>query len=155
MPEASPVEFIRFADEENSVIVRVLGRLGPGILTLHDHLRAEIVVHSGFARGQLDTPLSRHDLHAWERALDTLDAGQSVRWMDDGRNPEIQVERTDDPQYVEIVVIDPVTSMTSVRVAVCLPDGWLTDHRDRLQLVQRTWPSEVIQTPYGALTWRT
>ncbi|WP_200208774.1 DUF5959 family protein [Micromonospora coerulea] len=155
MSEARPVELIRLADEENSVIVRVLGRLEPGILAHHDYLRAEIVVHSGFARGQLAAPLARHDLDDWERALDVLEAGQSVRWMDDGRNPEIQVERTDNFQYVEVVVIDPVMSMTSVRLAVCLPDGWLADLRDRLQLVRRTWPSEVIETPYGALAWRT
>ena len=74
--------------------------------------------------------------------------------MEDGRT-EIQVERTDDSEYVAVVVIDPVMSMTSVRVAVCLSDGWLTDQRDRLQLVRRTWPSEVIETSYGALTWRT
>ncbi|MFE9959335.1 DUF5959 family protein [Micromonospora sp. NPDC005299] len=155
MSEAGPVELIRLADEENSVIVRVLGRLEPGNLTFHDYFRAEIVVDSGFARGQLGTPLSRDDLDDWERTVDALEAGQSVRWMEDGRNPEIQVERTDEADYVEVVVIDPVMSMTSVRVAVCLPDGWLTDHRDRLQLVRRTWPSEVNKTSYGALTWRT
>lgn len=155
MPEPSPVELIRFADEENTVIVRVLGRFSPGVLTFHDHLRAEIVVNSGFARGQLDTPLSRDDLDDWERALGALDAGESVRWMNDGRNPEIQVERTDDSDYLEVAVIDPVMSMTSVRVAVRPASGWLTDHRDRLQLVRRTWPSEVIRTSYGALTWRT
>lgn len=155
MPEASSVELIRFVDEENSVVVRVLGRFSPGVLTFHDHFRAEIVVNSGFARGQLDTPLSRSDLDDWERALDALDAGQSVRWMEDGHNPEIQVERTEDSPYVDVVVIDPVMSMTSVRVAVRLPDGWLADHRDRLQQVRRSWPSEVIETSYGALTWRT
>lgn len=155
MPEARPVELIRFADEENSVIVRILGRLEPGILTFHDHFRAEIVVDSGFARGQLDAPLSRYDLDDWERALDALGAGQSVRWMQDGRNPEIQVERTYDSDYVEVVVIDPAMSMSSVRVPVRLTTEWLTDHLDRLQLVRRTWPSQVTKTSYGALTWRT
>ena len=155
MADAGPVELIRFADEENSVVVRVLGRLEPGILAYHDYLRAEIVVHSGFARGRLDVPLSRRDLDDWERALEALGAGRSVRWMEDGRNPEIQVERTDDSEYVEVVVIDPVMWMTSVRVAVCLSDGWLTDQCDRLQLVRETWPSEVIETSYGARTWRT
>jgi hypothetical protein len=52
-------------------------------------------------------------------------------------------------------VIDPVMSMTSVRVAVCLLDGWLDDHRDRLQLVRQTWRSEVMETSPGTLTWRT
>jgi hypothetical protein len=155
MPEAGPVELIRFADDENSVIIRVLGRFSPGVLTFHDHLRAEIVVKSGFACGRLDTPLSRDDLDDWERALGALETGDSVNWMDDGRNPEIQVERTDISNYVEVTVIDPVMSMTSVRVAVHMADGWLTDHRDRLQLVRQTWPTEVVETSYGALTWRT
>jgi hypothetical protein len=89
MSEAGAVELIRLADEENSVIVRVLGRFSPGVLTFHDHFRVEIIVDSGFARGQIDASLSRHDLDDWEQALEGLHAGQSVRWMDDGRNPEI------------------------------------------------------------------
>src|SRR5579859_53687 len=139
MPEAGDVDLIRFAGEDSSVIVRVLGRLNPGILETHDYLRAEMVVHSGFARGQVETPLSRRDLDDWQRALDAIDAGGSVRWPEGGRGPEIQVERTEDTPWMEIVVADPVVSMTSVSVAICPPDDWLADHLARLELVQRTW----------------
>jgi hypothetical protein len=149
VPDPDPIDLVYLADEENSVIVRVLGRMTPGILTLHDYLRAEISVASGFANGQLDCPLAPRDIDGWERLLDQLDDGQSVQWMDDGRNPEIQIERTDDSSYVDVVVLDHAQSVTSIRVAVNLAGDWIADHRDRLRRVRETWPSEVVQTEYG------
>ena len=109
---------------------------------------------SGFANGQLDCPVAPRDLDEWEQLLDQLDAGQSVQWMDDGRNPEIQIERTDDSSYVEVVVFDHAQSGTSTRVAVNLAGDWIADHRNRLRRVRETWPREVVQTEYGALRWR-
>ena len=108
MVEASAVDLIRFADQQTSVIVRVLGRLHPGILAYHDDLRMEISVCSGFARGQLEAPLSRRHLDEWEQALSALEAGQNIQWMNDGRNPEIQVEPADDAPCVDVLVTDPV-----------------------------------------------
>ena len=110
-------------------------------------------MHSGFARGQLDTTLSRRDLHEWQLALDALDAGHSVRWMDTGRQPEIQVERTgESSRYVEVAVIDEVGSMTWVRIAVCLPEGWLDDHRAR-QRRPRTVSSRIGERALLIAIW--
>jgi hypothetical protein len=155
MSEASAVDLVRFVGEESSVVVRVCGRLKPGILAYHDYLRAQIVVDSGFARGQVEMPLSRRDLDDWQRALDEIGAGHGALWPEGGRGPEIHVEATDTSEWIDVVVSDPVASMTSISVALCLPDDWLADHRQRLELVRRTWPSEVVETSYGGLTWRT
>lgn len=154
MSETDAVELIRLADEANSVIVRVLGRYGPGVLQLHDCLKAEIVVHSGFARGRLDVPLLADDLDAWGRALDALASWQSVRWMDDGRNPEVAVDTKEGSRYVTVTVTDSACSATSTRLAVRLADDWVSDHRERLRHVRAAWPSEVVTTDLGFLTWR-
>ncbi|MCX4596749.1 DUF5959 family protein [Streptomyces sp. NBC_01549] len=90
MAEDSSVDLIRLADGESSLEVRVLGRTLPGVLTLHDHLDAEIVVTSGFAQGRLDVCLAPEDLNSWSQVLGELAAGRDAVWMDDGRNPEIR-----------------------------------------------------------------
>ncbi len=158
MVEASAVDLIRFADEQTSVIVRVLGRLHPGILAYHDYLRMEISVCSGFARGQLEAPLSRRHLDEWEQALGALEAGQDIQWMDDGRNAEIQVEPADDAPCVDVVVTDPVESLSSIRVTVCLPDDWLTDRRCCSISPSTDRPQHAEHTPLNArvhgLPWR-
>jgi hypothetical protein len=153
MEPDQPVDLVRLADDEKSVVVRVLGRYQPGVLTLHDHLRAEIVVSGGFAHGRLDVCLAPYDLQDWEHALDALAAGQDIRWMGD-RAPELRIELGDEPGVLEIVVEDEPQSMTMVRVPLVLPAGWIDDQRVLLREIRRVWPSEVVETSPNAYQWR-
>jgi hypothetical protein len=154
MDEGSAGDLIRLADEENSPVVRVLGRTMPGVLTLHDFLDAEIVVTSGFAQGRLEVCLSPDDLDDWSEALGEVAAGRDAVWMDDGRNPEIRFESSDQDGVVVVVVEDVAASGTSVRVPVRLADGWADDHYERLRRVRADWPQEVVQTSPGTYEWR-
>ncbi|MFG2803450.1 DUF5959 family protein [Streptomyces pseudovenezuelae] len=65
----------------------------------------------------------------WAEALELLAEGQPVRWMDDGRNPEIRI--TPKGPYITpsevlnaivVVVRDTAVSLTSVCLLVRLPD---------------------------------
>jgi len=64
----------------------------------------------------------------WAEALELLSEGQPVRWMDDGRNPEIRI--TPKGPYITpsevlnaiVVVRDTAVSLTSVCLLVRLPD---------------------------------
>jgi hypothetical protein len=154
MDEGSAGDLIRLADEENSPVVRVLGRTMPGVLTLHDFLDAEIVVTSGFAQGRLEVCLSPDDLDDWSEALGEVAAGRDAVWMDDGHNPEIRFESSDQDGVVVVVVEDVAASGTSVRVPVRLADGWADDHYERLRRVRADWPQEVVQTSPGTYEWR-
>ncbi|MEU8540563.1 DUF5959 family protein [Streptomyces sp. NPDC048717] len=154
MDESSAGELIRLADEESSLVVRVLGRTMPGVLALHDFLDAEIVVTSGFAQGRLEACLAPDDLDGWSEALGEVAAGRDAVWMDDGRNPEIRLESSTQDGGVAIVVEDVAASGASVRVPLRLAAGWADDHRERLRHVRAHWPQEVIETSPGAYEWR-
>ncbi|AWW35357.1 DUF5959 family protein [Streptomyces cadmiisoli] len=154
MAEDSTVDLICLADEESSLMVRVLSRHMPGVLPWHDFLDAEIVVTSGFAQGRLDVCLAPDDLDSWSKVLRTLAAGRDAAWMDDGRNPEIRFEPSSQNGIAAVVVEDFARTGTSVRVPVRLADGWADDHNERLQRVRATWPQEVVQTSPGAYEWR-
>ncbi|MFJ8807632.1 DUF5959 family protein [Streptomyces sp. NPDC102490] len=138
------------ADEESSFVVRVLGRTMPGVLTLPDFLDAEIIVTSGFAQGRLEVCLAPDDLDGWSEALGEVAAGRDAAWMDDGRNPEIRLESTDQDGVVVVAVEDVAASGASVCVPLRLADGWVDDHYERLWRVRAKWPQEVAQTSPGA-----
>ena len=154
MTDTQAAELIHLADEDSSVVVRVLGRLEPGVLLYHDLLRAEIIVESAFAKGELPVPLRREDLDDWEQALEALAAEQNILWMGYS-DPNIKIEFDDDSSYLGITVTDAAASATSISIAVDPPDDWLRRHRARLQLVRDTWPCETIETSYGSVMWRT
>jgi hypothetical protein len=154
MDEGSAGDLICLADEESSLVVRVLGRTMPGVLTLHDFLDAEIVITSGFAQGRLEVCLAPDDLDGWSEVLGEVAAGRDAVWMDDGRNPEIRLESSDQDGIVVVAVEDVAASGTSVRVPVRLADGWAADHYERLRRVRADWPQEVVQTSPGAYAWR-
>ncbi|MFB9435694.1 DUF5959 family protein [Streptomyces showdoensis] len=148
------MDLIRLADGESSLEVRVLGRTMPGVLTLHDHLDAELVVTSGFAHGRLDVCLAPEDLDSWSRVLGELAAGRDAVWMDDGRNPEIRFEPSGRQGAAVCVVEDLAASGTSVRVPVRLAGGWADEHVERLHRVRAAWPQEAAETSPGAYEWR-
>ncbi|MER5603945.1 DUF5959 family protein [Streptomyces sp. NPDC002265] len=129
MAEGQVAELIRFADDENSVTVRVLNKTTVGVPG--GCLEAEIVASSEFANGHLkEVYLLEDDLEQWAEVLDRLASGRSAVWMDDGRNPEITI--TPQGPYlsqgqtlnaVEIAVRDVSVSLTSVCILVRLADG--------------------------------
>ncbi|MFM9697666.1 DUF5959 family protein [Streptomyces europaeiscabiei] len=147
--EDGQLELVRLADEENSVVVRVVGPTTPG-LPWDGCLDVDIVVASEFANGHLkEVCLLPEDLENWGEALDLLAEGRPVEWMDDGRNPEVRITPTG-PYHsrngvldaVEVTVRDPVVSLTSVRVLIRLPEDWVDAQRlrlDRVRQVCRVW----------------
>ncbi|MFG3094472.1 DUF5959 family protein [Streptomyces sp. NPDC048202] len=154
MIESSTVDLIHLADEGSGLRVRVLGRHMPGVPAWHDFLDAEIVVDGGFVQGRLAVCLAPDDVDSWSQVLEALSAGREASWMDDGRNPEIRFEPSDQDGVVVIVVEDLAGSGTSVRVPVRLSEGWAVRHREHLQRVRVTWPQEVVQTSPGTYEWR-
>jgi hypothetical protein len=129
--EGNAVELIRLADHQNSVVVRVLGHRGLA------ELDAEIVIESSFCNGRLELRLSSKDLDDWAKALDDLAAGQSICWMTDLRNPEINIEFNTQFSVPLITVEDVRGSQTAMVVPVDLPDGWVDEQRGHLERVRR------------------
>ncbi|MEV6107449.1 DUF5959 family protein [Streptomyces sp. NPDC051940] len=148
------IDLIRLAGTEgNSVVVRVLGRDTPGVLTGHDTLRAEIVLGSDFVTGSLATWLLPEDVTEWEAALQALSAGRDVSWPEGGRGPELRIDLEDEFSRASVTVADRSMSLTSVTVTIGLTDGWLEEHYAKLQLVRAAWPREVIESAPGVYEW--
>ncbi|MFC5184742.1 DUF5959 family protein [Actinomadura harenae] len=131
------MELIKFDDGENSVIVEVVA---PGPL---ETLEVRITATSEFAHGHLDeVHLLREDLDEWAAILDTLAAGGSGAWMEQGRGPQMTIVPVEagDPSgprtWTEVTVTDAVASLTSVTLPIRLPDDWIEDHRTRLELAR-------------------
>lgn len=147
------VDLIRLADDEgNSVAVQVTGRDMPGVLTGHDTLFANVLVATGFVRGQLKVWLLPSDLVDWEKALDSLAAGRDVSWMGD-RAPEIRIRLEGERGCPDVIVDDVPGSMATVTVPVALEEGWIDDQRRRLGEVRRRWPREVVEPSFGVYEW--
>ncbi|MEU1785057.1 DUF5959 family protein [Streptomyces sparsogenes] len=131
-----PRELISLADGEgNSVMVSVLGcnpRWAAG-------LNAEIVVKTPFVSGCIDLALSASKLEGWADALDRLDAGVDVAWMEMSRGPSIFIQLNGERGCPEVVVEDESGSMVTVRVPLVPPDNWIADHRQRLRQVMDHW----------------
>ncbi|MER8097358.1 DUF5959 family protein [Streptomyces goshikiensis] len=136
MGNSPPRELISLADDEgNSVSVIVLGR-NPRWTT---GLDAEIVVKTPFVSGRIDLALYVARLESWANALDRLDAGEDVAWMEMSRGPSIFIQLTGERDCPEVVVEDESGSMVTVRVPLVPPDGWIADHRWRLRQVMDHW----------------
>ncbi|MFF3171161.1 DUF5959 family protein [Streptomyces sp. NPDC057900] len=136
MDDIVPRELISFADDEgNSVTVTVLGR-APGWPAV---LEAEIVVRTPFVSGRVDLALYTSRLESWSAALDRLDAGEDVAWMEMSRGPSIFVQLTGERDCPEVVVEDESRSMVTVRVPFVPPDDWIADHQQRLRKVMDHW----------------
>ncbi|MFC8958005.1 DUF5959 family protein [Streptomyces sp. NPDC057101] len=136
MGDIAPRELISLADDEgNSVTVNVLGR-DPGWSA---GLEAEIVVQTPFVSGRIDLILYSSKLESWADALDRLDAGEDVAWMEMSNGPSVFIQLVGEGDCPEVVVEDESGSMVTVRVPLVPPDDWIADHRQRLQLVMDHW----------------
>ncbi|KUM84419.1 MULTISPECIES: DUF5959 family protein [Streptomyces] len=136
MGGSPPRELISLADDEgNSVSINVLGR-SPGWSA---GLDAEIVVKTPFVSGRVDLALYVARLESWAAALDRLEAGEDVAWMDMNRGPSLFIQLTGERGCPEVVVEDESGSMVSVRIPLVPPNGWIADHRERLRHVMDYW----------------
>jgi hypothetical protein len=136
MGDIAPRELISLADDEgNSVTVNVLGR-NPRWAAVLD---AEIVVGTPFVSGCCYLALSVSKLESWSDALNRLDAGEDVAWMEMSRGASIFIQLTGERDCPEVVVEDESGSMVTVRVPIALPDDWIANHRQRLHQLMKHW----------------
>ncbi|GGJ40156.1 DUF5959 family protein [Streptomyces brasiliensis] len=136
MGDSPPRELIFLADDEgNSVTVNVLGRNPRWTAGLD----AEIVVQTPFVSGRIDLALWVSRLEGWADALDRLDAGVDVAWMEMSRGPSVFIQLSGERGCPEVVVEDESGSMVTVRVPLVPPDDWIADHRRRLRQVMDHW----------------
>ncbi|WP_367038268.1 DUF5959 family protein [Streptomyces sp. Je 1-332] len=136
MGDSPPRELISLADDEgNSVRVNVLRR-APSWST---GLDAEIVVRTPFVCGRIDLGLYLSRLESWADALDRLDAGEDIAWMEMSRGPSIFIQLAGERDCPEVVVEDEGGSMVTVRVPIVPPDDWVAHHRRRLHQVMSYW----------------
>ncbi|MEU6706158.1 DUF5959 family protein [Streptomyces wuyuanensis] len=136
MGDIVPRELISLADDEgNSVTVNVLGR-DP---RWSAGLDAEIAVRTPFVSGRIDLVLSASKLKSWADALNRLDAGEDIAWMEWDRGPSIWIQLSGERDCPEVVVEDESGSMVTVRVPLVPPDDWIADHRQRVDQVTAHW----------------
>lgn len=136
MPDFAPLDLALFADEEgNSVRITVLGP----VPHWPEGLTSEIVVCTPFVSGRTDLTLYDSKLLAWAEALDKLDAGEDIAWMETSNGPSVLIHLAGERDCPEVVVEDESRSMVTVRVPVDLPQGWIADHRERLRLLREVW----------------
>lgn len=142
MEEQGPIDLIRLVDmyDDNSVVVRVTGRDTMGDPQV---LVGEISVSTKFAKGTLKNWIFPADLAAWETVLNLLVRGENATWRKDKRAPELHVDVTAPDlheEQVRVSVVDRILSMTTVRVLIEPPEGWIEDQRALLARVRQTWP---------------
>lgn len=89
--------------------------------------------------GRIDLALSASKLEGWADALDRLDAGVDVAWMEMSRGPSVFIQLNGERGCPEVVVEDESGSMVTVRVPLVPPDNWIADHRQRLRQVMDHW----------------
>ena len=147
-PEA--IELIRLGDEAQHLSVVVLGRHSPGVLALHDVLRAEIVVESGIGTLRLATIIAPADVDDWDGALGLLADDEQVSWLGD-RCPEIEIGPGDGTGFWHATVSDPAQSGVAVQIPITINED---DNRARLEAVRKAYPCEVESTSPGSYQWR-
>jgi hypothetical protein len=145
MAEA-PVDLISLEGDGNSVILRITGKEQRKRPTGGDSLVGEFVVVTPFVSGTLQTWLSPEDLRQWQRALDSLDAGQDIAWREGKRAPWLFIELDEDDDRCQVTIKDHSMSLTTVTVTVPLDDAWFDDAYRRLDLVWETWPMTLPAT---------
>jgi hypothetical protein len=134
------IDLIRLEGDGNSVILRITGKGEREGLIEVDGLAGEFVVDTPFVRGTLETSLFPEDLRQWQQALDSLDAGQDIAWLEGKRVPWLFIELDEDDDRCQVTIEDHSMSLTGVTVTVPLADAWFDDAYRRLDLVRDTWP---------------
>lgn len=145
------LEFIRLGGEAQYLSVIVLGRHTPGVLLLHDILRAEIVIETGIGTLRLKTSIAPPDIDAWESAIDSLAEDEPVSWLG-SRCPEIEIGPGDGSGFWHATVSDPAQSGVIVQIPITIDEA---DSRDRLTALRRAYPREVVSTSPNSYEWRT
>ncbi|MFE4972418.1 DUF5959 family protein [Kitasatospora sp. NPDC056651] len=136
-----------------SVRVRVLGRHAPGSPLGHDWLDCEITVTADSVRGHFVTLVTERHLGHWERALERLERGSAVRWLDEEHGPELRIE-PGRPGGLWVTVSDTEESGVMLRVALSPAPGWLDQQRAMLKGVRDAYPTEVAELSPGLRPWR-
>ncbi|MEU9124412.1 DUF5959 family protein [Streptomyces sp. NPDC048506] len=150
MTESAPADLIHLADADgNRCIVRVTGRLQPGVLTGHDILRADVLVSASFIDARLNVHLFQRDLDAWQRDLSDLAPGRQAG-MGEDRGLSLVLHMHEGGR-LSVTVEDP--DRLTALLAICPEEGWVNDHQERLEQVRQTWPSEVVETAPMVYEW--
>ncbi|MBR7835204.1 hypothetical protein KDL01_18165 [Actinospica durhamensis] len=144
------IELIRLGTGAQYLSVIVLGRHTPGVLPLHDMLRAEIVIETGIGTLRLKTTIAPSDIDAWESAIDALAEDEPVSWLGN-RCPEIQIGPGDGSGFWHATVSDPAQSGAIVQIPITID---VDESRARLTAVQQAYPREVVSTSPGSYEWR-
>lgn len=149
MTEPAPADLIHLADADgNRCLVRITGRFQPGVLTGHDILCADVLVSASFVDARLNVQLHQRDLDAWQRDLSALSPGrQAGIGGDRGLSLALHMHEG----WLSVTVDDP-DRLTTV-LGIHPKANWVDEHQDRLELVRRTWPSEVIETAPMSYEW--
>ncbi|MET9623000.1 DUF5959 family protein [Streptomyces sp. NPDC006464] len=141
------MDLIHLADSDgNRCIVRVTGRSQPGGLTDHDVLHADVLVSASFVDARLDLYLFQRDLDSWEQELSNLGPGQTISIGGD-RGLMLGIHVHEDG-WLSIQVSDP--DRLTAALGTRSQEGWIAEHRGRLEQVRLTWPRQVIETAPGA-----
>ncbi|UKY54542.1 DUF5959 family protein [Streptomyces inhibens] len=138
--EEGPIDLVRLVGSGNSVTVRVTGRDAVGDPQV---LVGYFIVDTKFLKGTQRTWIFPQDLAAWEAVLDSLTRGENASWRKDKRATELHVELAAPdlhPGQVRVSVADREGSRTTARVLLEPADGWIEDHRARLDRVRQAWP---------------
>ncbi|MGW3136986.1 DUF5959 family protein [Streptomyces sp. NPDC001139] len=122
-----PYELMRLSGLENEVVITVLSPMGS------PYWEARIEVSSTFVKGGTLLVLSPLKLDSWAKALDELERGQDVVWMETDRGPTINIHLDGERDCPEVVVDDESLSMVTVRIPIALEEGWIDDQRNRLR----------------------
>ncbi|MFF8813886.1 DUF5959 family protein [Streptomyces pactum] len=151
MTEPGAVDLIHLEDADGDhCIVRVTGRSQPGVLTGHDTLRADVLLHTDFLDARLDLYLFPRDLDSWQRQLAGLGPGKGASIGGD-RGLTLALRVQEDGSLV-VMIEDP--DRLSTMLWIQPRENWVAEHRDRLERVRHTWPSEVVETAPMTYEWR-
>jgi hypothetical protein len=144
------LELIRLGDEVQHLSVIVLGRYSPGVLPLHDILRAEIIIQTEIGTLRLETTIAPRDVDDWESAMNALAADEPVSWLGH-RCPGIEIGPGDGSGFWHATVSDPGQSGVIVQIPVTIDEA---GNRDRLEALRRAYPREVASVAPGTYEWR-
>ncbi|MBQ1123987.1 DUF5959 family protein [Streptomyces smyrnaeus] len=150
MTESKALDLIHLEDMDgNRCLVRVTGRLRPGVLTSHDLLRADVLISASFVDARLEMCLSQQDLSSWQQSLAELGPGGNAS-LGAGRGLELGIQ-VNDERSVSVWVEDPdrLTTVLLIRTS----EDWIAEHHDRLRHVRQAWPGEVVETASAAYEW--
>ncbi|WP_327071355.1 DUF5959 family protein [Kitasatospora sp. NBC_01302] len=115
-------------------------QLRPDLPTIHNYLRADVLVSASFVDARLDLYLSPDDLTAWQHELSALAPGATALIGGD-RGLNLTIHLNDD-EATTIEINDPDRLYTILWIRP--HDDWINDHRARIERARRAWPAEGV-----------